>query len=133
MELYKKNTNLEKIRILHDSLFGEFSSDKIIEALPICIHEIDLDGKLIKMNKAGLCMLGETDVKGKEYLSYVSEEDKDRINKLLKETLVDGETKSFSFKSSVGTIYHSCFAPLVNNAKVVKIVGYTQENKKWII
>ena len=126
-------SNIDKIRELHNSLFGEFSSDKIIDILPICIHEINLDGKLVKMNEAGLCMLGETDVKGKDYLSYVSEEDSARIGKLLEDTLDDGVTKTFSFKSAGGDLYHSCFAPLLNNGKVIKIVGYTQEDKKWII
>ena len=126
--------NLEKIRTLHESLFGDFSSDKIISILPICIHEIDLEGKLIKMNKAGLCMLNETesDVIGKNYLSYVSEEDTPRISKLLQDTIDNGSTKDFTFKSTKGELYRSCFTPLIKDGKVIKIVGYTQDNK-WTI
>ena len=126
--------NLEKIRTLHESLFGDFSSDKIISILPICIHEIDLEGKLIKMNNAGLCMLNETesDVMGKDYLSYVSEEDTPRITKLLHESINNAVTKNFNFKSINGDSYRSCFTPLIKDGKVIKIVGYTQD-KKWTI
>ena len=123
--------NLDKIRTLHESLFGEFSSDKIIEILPICIHEIDLNGKLTKMNKAGLCMLNEDEssVIGENYLTYVSEDDSPRISKLLQDSINDGLTKNFTFKSTNGTSFISCFAPLIKDGKVVKIVGYTQDPK----
>ena len=126
--------NLDKIRTLHESLFGEFSSDKIIEILPICIHEIDLNGKLTKMNKAGLCMLNEDEssVIGENYLTYVSEDDSPRISKLLQDSIDDGLTKNFSFKSSNGNLYRSCFTPLTKDGKVIKIVGYTQDDE-WKI
>jgi hypothetical protein len=128
--------DLEKIRTLHESLFGDFSSDKIIDILPICIHEINLDGKLTKMNSAGLCMLNEveSEVIGKDYLSYVSEEDLPRISKLLGESIEEGTTKNFNFKSTNGKTYRSCFAPLIKESgEVIKIVGYTQDDLEWII
>jgi transcriptional regulator with PAS, ATPase and Fis domain len=127
--------NLEKIRILHESLFGDFSANNIIDVLPICIHEIDLDGKLTKMNNAGLCMLdqSESEVVGSDYLSYVSKEDLPRISDLLYAAIKDGETKKFKFKTSNGNTYYSCFAPIIKNDKVIKIVGYTQESEKWTI
>ncbi|MFV1991404.1 MAG: PAS domain S-box protein, partial [Acidimicrobiales bacterium] len=38
----------------------EQSYAAIVENAPICIHEIDLDGRLTSMNPAGLAMLGTT-------------------------------------------------------------------------
>ena len=79
---------------LHDAtnkpLYGERlieESKIILQSLPLCIHEISLEGKLLRMNKAGVEMLGlmrETDIIGEDYVSYVSNQDKKRIEKLLK-------------------------------------------------
>ncbi len=51
----------------------------------LCIHEIDLGGRLLSMNRAGLKMMGvqeEGAIGGLRDLSAVADEDKERIGRL---------------------------------------------------
>ena len=62
----------------------------LVERSPYCIHEIDLAGRLVSMNPAGLCMMGvseESEVVGTAYLGAVSEGDRDRVGDLLARAL----------------------------------------------
>lgn len=100
----------------------------IISELPICVHSISLDGKILFINKAGANMLGCSDesiIIGTEYLSYISVEDLPRVSNLLAKA-VDGKKSYFEFKSISGEIYISAFIPIVRNNKTIKILGYTQ-------
>lgn len=101
----------------------------LISHIPICIHTISLDKKLTSINPAGLEMLGETDesnVLDQDYLSFVSQEDTDKVNQLLDKAILEGERSSFKFTSADGILYIGCFIPITNNSKIVKILGYTQ-------
>lgn len=112
-------------------VFEEIEESKIIlQSLPLCIHEISLEGKLLRMNKAGIEMLGlmrETDIIGVDYMSYVSNQDKKRIEKLLKSSIEEGKTYKFTFIASNNKIFSSCFVPLRRNGKIRKIIGYTYD------
>ena len=58
----------------------------IVENSPMSIHEIDMDGRIISMNWAGLLMRGvkeESEVQGTFYLNVVSVADRERIGELL--------------------------------------------------
>jgi diguanylate cyclase (GGDEF)-like protein/PAS domain S-box-containing protein len=104
----------------------------LVENSPMCIHEIDLDGKITSMNRAGLDMLGvkeESEVQGFLYLNAVSVADRERIGALLGKAYA-GETSHFEFKASGprGQIYKSCFVPIKNkNGIVEKLMGITED------
>jgi len=74
----------------------------LVENSPFCIHEIDLDGRLQSMNRAGLDMMGldeEQKVCGLPYLSAVSEQDSGRIKGLLQDAL-NGKASHFEFAAA---------------------------------
>jgi diguanylate cyclase (GGDEF)-like protein/PAS domain S-box-containing protein len=104
----------------------------LVENSPLCIHEIDINGRIISMNRAGLCMLGlkeEREVQGYLYLDSVSAADRERIGALLAKAYA-GESSHFEFKASgpLGQIYKSCFVPIKDkNGGVEKLMGITED------
>lgn len=103
----------------------------LVENSPMCIHEIDLQGKIISMNKAGLEMMGlksEDEVRGLPYLDVVSEADKKQIEELL-HAAFNGQPGQFEFKAAGAhyIVYKSCFVPIKNNDGVVeKLMGISE-------
>jgi diguanylate cyclase (GGDEF)-like protein/PAS domain S-box-containing protein len=104
----------------------------LIENSPMCIHEIDMDGRIASMNRAGLGMMGfkdEDEVLGYLYLDAVSEADRGRIGELLAKAYA-GETSHFDFQGSGprARIFKSCFVPIKNkNGDVEKLMGITED------
>ncbi|MBL6987946.1 MAG: PAS domain S-box protein [Methylobacter sp.] len=104
----------------------------LIENSPMCIHEIDIDGRIVSMNRAGLSMMGlkeECEVQDYLYLDSVNASDRKRIGALLTQAYA-GESSHFEFKASgpVGQIYKSCFVPIKNkNGGVEKLMGITED------
>ena len=104
----------------------------LVENSPFCIHEIDLDGRLQSMNRAGLDMMGldeEQKVCGLPYLSAVSEQDSGRIKGLLQDAL-NGKASHFEFAAAADTplYFKSCFIPIRDvGGKVVKLMGLTED------
>jgi diguanylate cyclase (GGDEF)-like protein/PAS domain S-box-containing protein len=104
----------------------------LVENSPMCIHEIDISGRIVSMNRAGLCMLGlkeEREVQGYLYLDSVSAADRERIRALLAQAYA-GESSHFEFKADgpLGKIYQSCFVPIKDkNGGVEKLMGITED------
>ncbi len=104
----------------------------LVENSPICIHEIDIGGRIVSMNRTGLSMLGlkeECEIQGYSYLDSVSAADRKRIGELLAKAYA-GESSHFDFKASgpLGRIYKSCFVPIKNkNGGVEKLMGITED------
>ncbi len=104
----------------------------LVENSPMCIHEIDMGGRIVSINRAGLGMLGlkeECEAQGSLYLDSVSAEDRERIGALLAQAYA-GESSHFEFKTSrpPGQIYKSCFVPIKNkNGDVEKLMGITED------
>lgn len=104
----------------------------LVENSPFCIHEIDLDGRLQSMNRAGLDMMGldeERKVCGLPYLSAVSEPDSGRIKALLQDAF-DGRASHFEFAAVGDTplYFKSCFIPIRDiDGKVAKLMGLTED------
>ena len=104
----------------------------LVENSPLCIHEIDLGGRIVSMNRAGLSMLGlkqECEVQGLSYLNAVCDADRERIGTLLAQAYA-GETSHFEFNASgsSGKIYKSCFVPIKNkNSGIEKLMGITED------
>ncbi len=105
----------------------------LVENSRLCIHEIDLEGRIISINHAGLAMLGgieERDVYGSCYTESVFEDDRPRVDALLSQAR-EGKASHFEFRSIVdGKIRHfaSCFTPLRGEDNdIEKLMGITED------
>ncbi|PCI31653.1 MAG: hypothetical protein COB54_09310 [Alphaproteobacteria bacterium] len=108
--------------------------NNIIQASPLCIHEIDLDGKLLSMNSAGLKMMSvssEDDIKGIYYpdLSCKAQERKN-TEELLQKSL-QGSSEHFDYEMKVkgeSVYYSSSFSPIRNSdGEIYRILGITED------
>jgi len=129
-ELEDARLQTEKItRALRES---ENHHRLLVENSPVSIHEIDMEGRVTSMNRAGLLMRGvkeERAVQGTFYLDAVSPEDRERIEEMLGRAYA-GETSHFEFKASgpQGKVYKSCFVPIKNkNGSLEKLMGITED------
>ena len=104
----------------------------LVENSPMCIHEIDMAGRITSMNRAGLRMMGVEDedaVRGFPYLDAVCPADRAHIEKLLANAYA-GETRQFEFMSSApgGPVFKSYVAPIKNeNGDVIRLMGMTED------
>jgi diguanylate cyclase (GGDEF)-like protein/PAS domain S-box-containing protein len=104
----------------------------LIANSPVSIHEIDLAGRIISMNRAGLVMRGvqeECEVQGTFYLDAACETDRELIGELLIRALA-GETCHFEFSTNgpEGKVFKSCFVPIKNkNGGTEKLMGITED------
>ncbi|MEW6543016.1 MAG: PAS domain S-box protein [Nitrospirota bacterium] len=105
----------------------------LVENAPVCIHEIDLDGRLVSMNQAGLKMMGvkdEAEIRGHAYLDVVAPEDRERIGRLLSRAFA-GQASEFEFSATTAQgILHfsSCFVPIKGaDGSVLRLMGITQD------
>lgn len=123
---------LENEKITRDLRESENRNRLIVETSPMSIHEIDLDGRIISINWAGLLMRGvkeECEVQGTFYLDGVSAADRERIEELLAKAYA-GRISHFEFKTngSPGRILKSCFVPIRNkNGDVERLMGITED------
>jgi diguanylate cyclase (GGDEF)-like protein/PAS domain S-box-containing protein len=129
-ELEDAKQKTEKItRTLREK---EYQTRLFIENSPVSIHEIDLDGKVTFMSKAGIRMRGlkdESEVKGTFYLDVVSDNDRQRIGELLARAYA-GEISHFEFKGSgpQKKMYASSFIPILKkNGRLEKLMGITED------
>ncbi len=105
----------------------------LVESSPFCIHEIDLEGRLQSMNRAGLDMLGLDDagqVCGMPYLGAVSRQDIGRVGALLRDAIANGTTSHFEFAATgdASLYFKSCFIPIKDaSGKVLKLMGITED------
>lgn len=119
----------ENEKITRELRESENRNRLLVENSPMCIHEIDMAGRIISMNSAGLLMMGlkqKHEVQGLLYLNVICETDRERIGVLLARAYA-GETCHFEFEVS-GQIYKSCFVPIKNkNGGVEKLMGITED------
>ncbi len=105
----------------------------LVESSPFCIHEIDLEGHLLSMNRTGLDMLGLDDagkIRGTPYLDTVNQRDAGRVGALLREAIADGITSHFEFAATGDVLryFKSCFIPIIDSGgKVLKLMGITED------
>ncbi len=105
----------------------------LVENIPICIHEIDLNGKFVSMNKAGLDMLQldtEDAIIGQSYLAAVGNKDRQRVYELLRRANA-GTSSQFKFVAAGaldGHVMSSGFVPIRDvDGGVVSILGVSQD------
>jgi PAS domain S-box-containing protein len=121
--------SLEKqLKIAH---LQEYRLNTLIQSAPLCIHEINLQGQIISMNKAGLSMMNmanEKEICGVYYMDFVNKKQKYEIDQLLSKAF-EGEYNSFEFSpENSPLVFTSCFAPVFNdNGEVEKVMGITED------
>ncbi|MFZ2161296.1 MAG: diguanylate cyclase [Sideroxyarcus sp.] len=120
-------------KLVEDALRASESRFRLLfENAPMSIHEIDMEGRISSMNKAGLEMMGldpESVGQGSLYLDLVDTSDRERITELLARACA-GETSHFEFKSCGprGKILKSCFVPIKKpNGSVEKLMGIMED------
>ena len=108
----------------------------LVENAPICIHEIDLEGRLVAMNPAGLRMVGaanEREIAGLTYLDIVAPESREGISTLLGKAY-EGQASEFEFPAATGDpprIFASSFIPLKDESgAVLKLMGVSRDITK---
>ncbi len=103
---------------------------RLFDSSPYCVHEIDQEGRLILMNRAGLAMMGLQDeqaVRGMPYVSAVSAEDRERVGHLL-QIAFEGQASEFEFTSINGLALRSSFVPITDDQGVVeRVMGLTED------
>ncbi|MDD2463053.1 MAG: sensor domain-containing diguanylate cyclase [Desulfobulbus sp.] len=123
---------LENERITRALRESENRHRLIVENAPISIHEIDMDGNILSMNRTGLLMRGaleESENQGTPYLNIASDSDRKRLELLLVAAQA-GTPSHFEFKAKevCGRIFKSCFVPIKNESgKVERILGLTED------
>jgi diguanylate cyclase (GGDEF)-like protein/PAS domain S-box-containing protein len=129
-ELEEMRLEMEKItRALREK---EHHHRLLIENAPVSIHEIDADGRVTSMSRAGLLMRGvkdESAVLGSLYLDAACPADRERIDKLFDKAFA-GETCHFEFRAGGPheKIYKSCFVPIKNkHGRTEKLMGITED------
>jgi len=127
-----EEARLETEKITRALRKRENNHSLLLENSPVSIHEIDMDGRIISMSRAGILMHGlkeEGNVKGSLYLDGVSAADRERIGGMLTRACA-GEISHFEFKASGPRepIFKSCFVPIKNkNGDVEKLMGITED------
>lgn len=104
----------------------------LVEHSPYCIHRIDLEGRFMEVNPAGLRMMEvatEDAVRGVFCLDVVADEDRERVGELLERALKHGETSEFDFKLAMNRrAMRSNFVPMYDDeGRLVSLMGITQD------
>ena len=102
----------------------------LVETSPYCIHEIDRQGRLISMNRAGLemmCVQEERAICGTLYLDAVAERDRERISRLL-DLALQGQASEFEFVAVNNLHFQSSFVPIRDeHGAVQRLMGLTRD------
>jgi PAS domain S-box-containing protein len=119
---------LDQIRKLTDSfLMIDTNLKEVLDHLPICIHEISMDGIITSMNQNGIDMLiglKEEDIIGAKYIDFISDDDK-KIVKEHWDKAKKGELNKFTFRGKKGRKFLSCFSPVIEEDKITRVAGFS--------
>ena len=100
----------------------------LVENAPYCIHQIDLEGKMLSVNPAGLKMIGateESEAIGQPFMMVVGEEDQHEITGLM-ERAFGGEASEFEFGSFDGRAFQSTFVSMSDaEGEIDRLMGIT--------
>jgi PAS domain S-box-containing protein len=109
----------------------------LFDQAPVCMHEIDADGRLLAMNRAGLALVGadgEEAIRGRDYLAFVSPPDKERVRRLMAEAFA-GQPCEFEFcapacesATAHPRQFTSCFIPCPDaHGHIDRLIGISQD------
>ena len=112
---------------------SELLNRTLVENAPVCIHEIDLNGRLTAMNMTGLKMMNlqsQEQIIGQRYLSAVAKPDRERIAHLLS-LAYKGVFSKFEFvvaDTKEPQMFASCFVPIhARDGSVERLMGITED------
>ena len=123
---------LRKVKRANEKLqVSENRYRTLIDNSPLCVHEIDLQGHFISMNRSGLNMLGmeEGKVCGMPFLSAVSNKDHGRVAELFQQA-IKGNGCNFEFLTAGNAplYFKSCFIPIQDSeGRIIKLMGMTED------
>jgi diguanylate cyclase (GGDEF)-like protein/PAS domain S-box-containing protein len=125
--------NTDRIQVGATLRQSENRLRSLVSSSPVCIHEIDLDGKLVSMNPSGLKMMGvenESEILGLNYLDIPILEDRERVSALMDNAKL-GRGSIFEFRAAdENGILHflSSFEPINDeDDNIVRLMGVTQD------
>ncbi len=105
----------------------------LVETCPICIKEIDLSGRLIDVNAAGLAMMGLNDVseiRGKDFFEFIGSAERDSVRTLFAEACA-GAACDFEWTGNLDSHLRTLatsFTPLISpDGSVRGIMAITQD------
>ncbi len=105
----------------------------LVNHVPFCIHEIELNGKISSMNQAGQKMIeikNESQVIGRSYLELAEERDHERIRRYFTQA-IQGQPVACEFNVTThGNVnfFTKSFIPIRgNDGTVSKIVGISED------
>lgn len=106
----------------------------LFDRAPICIHEIDADGRLLSMNQAGLDLVGvdhEEQVLGRAYLDFVAPAERKRIGCLM-DNAFKGDASEFEFPGAGAApqkrYFSSCFIPCPGrDGEISRLIGISSD------
>ena len=106
---------------------SELHNRLLIENAPCCIHEIDMEGRFISVNTAGLKMMelgSAEEIIGRKYLGLVSQDHRARIQSLM-DAAFTGKSSEFEFRATNDRAYTSSFVPIYDEdrLKVIRLMG----------
>ncbi len=124
---------IERARTEEAVRAGERRFQALVENAPVCICEIDLDGRIVSMNRAGIGLAGCRDaaeLAGTCFLDCLDGHDRPRISALL-ERAYGGESVESEFNSHeiLGhRILSISLTPLTDSeGRVVRLLGVAQD------
>lgn len=103
----------------------------LVEIAPLAIEELDLAGRIISINPAGLSMLGAADpreVLGRTCSDLAMVADMQRLDELFRQSR-DGQVCHFEFTLSDGRSLAASFVPIFDQeqAQVVRVMGLARD------
>ena len=129
--LQKQNRELEHaIGLLAKS---EQRYRALFDTCPICIKEINLSGRLISMNFAGLTMMGFEDAseaEGLDYFELLAPEERDKVRTFFASATAGNECEfeSIAIFDAVPRPIASCFTPLRDSGGYIRsVMAITQD------
>lgn len=128
---YLKTEIKEKEKIQARLIEREKKYGSIVANIPLCIHELDREGKIVSMNPAGLTMLGmnsEEEIIGTYYIDIIDGEERQSVQKHIQNAF-NGISGEFEI-NSLGTkkTFKSLFAPVLNElVEITKIIGISED------
>mgnify|MGYP000036766177 CR=1 FL=1 len=102
----------------------------LVESAPICINEIDRDGRFLSMNRAGLGMLGlqeEHEIRGKPFQLAICAQDQSRVEAAFNRAL-GGSPSEIEFQARNGHHLQAAFIPIKSAlGGIERLMGITQD------
>nr|WP_320015318.1 diguanylate cyclase [uncultured Desulfobacter sp.] len=123
IDLRKKNIALQK---------SEKQIRMIVENAPISIHELNLQGRIISMNTAGLKMIGaasEEEILGMDYKTIIDETETLRVNRIF-DKAYEGNVCQFEFKArgKKNPIFSARLVPIKNKqGNIERLLGISED------